>query len=421
MKFILDTRPLKIIEFRRLWISSLISTLGAQITVITVPAQLWSLTEDSSMVGLAGLFGLVPLVIFGFWGGAIADSFDRRKVLLFSTSGLIVTAFLFFFQALFQLSNPWLILLIFALQQAFFAINSPARTAILPALVSTKLITAAHTLQITTFSASVIIGPLLGGALLPVLGFTWLYLFDAIAMFATLWAIIKLPALVPQGEVIKPSLKSILGGFSYTWAHKILLMSFLVDLIAMVFGMPRALYPQIANQNFQGPIDGGIEFALLSAAMGIGSLLGGLFSGWVARIERHGLATLISICIWGLAIIGFGVTVILAPQHTTLYLILAVCFLAIGGAADMISAAFRQTILQTAASDNVRGRLQGVFIVVVAGGPRFADMLHGWAAGLIGAGATVIAGGVLVIVGIIVSVLFVPSYARYRANASNAD
>lgn len=416
-----DTRPLESPHFKRLWLTGIVTVIGAQITVITVPAQLWSLTGDSAMVGLAGLFGLVPLVVFGLWGGAIADSFDRRKVLMTTTVGLILTMIAFWLQAFLELNNVWLILTIFAVQQGFFGVNSPTRTALLPSILPLAHLPAANSLNMTIFQAGAIVGPLVGGALLPFLGFSWLYLFDAVCLLLTLWAVFKLPTLRPVGEAVKPNLGAILEGFRYTWVHKILLVSFLVDLIAMVAGMPRALYPEIANHNFGGPADGGMEFALLSAALAIGGVLGGVFSGWVTRVQRHGLATLVCIAVWGFAVIGFGTATHLAHGAALPMLIFAIAFLAIGGAADMASAAFRQTILQSSTNDAIRGRLQGVFIVVVAGGPRMADVLHGWAASHIGASTATILGGALVVLGIIASALAWPQFARYRSSVSPAS
>lgn len=416
---IADTRPLRQPDFRRLWIANIITVIGAQITIITVPAQLWALTHSSAYVGLTGLFGLVPLVVVGLWGGALADAFDRRLILLISTLGLIATSFAFFCQALFDVDNVWVILGIFALQQAFFALNQPARTTLLPSIVPTDQLPAANALTMTVVQFGAIAGPLVGGALLPLLGFAPLYLLDTLCLLATLWAVFRLPSLRPLEAIGAPGLRSVIDGFVYTWRHKILLISFAVDLIAMVFGMPRALFPQIADQAFGGPAEGGMEFALLSIGMALGALAGGIFSGWLSDIHRVGLAVLVAVAAWGVAIIGFGAATAVAAGHALPWLIVAVGFLAAGGVADMISMVFRQTILQTAATDAVRGRLQGVFIVVVAGGPRLADVLHGAAADVIGAPATIILGGVLVVVGIGACALLVPRFARVTVDAGS--
>lgn len=276
---------------------------------------------------------------------------------------------------------------------------------------------AANALNMTVMSAGAIAGPLVGGALIPVFGFALLYLIDTVCLFATLWAVIHLPMLPPQGERTgAPGLRSVLDGLRYLLGHPILLTSFLVDAIAMIFGMPRALFPQVAHESFGGPAEGGFAFALLFAAMPAGAVLGGVLSGWVSRVDRQGLAVIWSVVGWGAAITVTGAAVWLAPSAPMAMLALACTALAFGGAADMASSAFRQSMLLAAADDNVRGRLQGVFIVVVAGGPRIADVLHGWAAEGIGTAATTAGGGVLVIVGVIVAAIALPAFVRYRSS-----
>jgi MFS family permease len=195
------------------------------------------------------------------------------------------------------------------------------------------------------------------------------------------------------------------------------MMSFVVDIIAMVFGMPRALFPEIAHESFLGPDEGGLAFALLFAGIPIGAVVGGVFSGWVSRISAQGQAVLWCIVVWGLAMLGFGLAVFGAdalPGSAPVWLGVALTMLIIGGAADMASAAFRTSMLQSAVADNVRGRLQGIFIVVVAGGPRVADTAHGAAAALVGTAAAAAGGGVLVVVLTVVAALAVPSFVRYR-------
>lgn len=414
-----DTRPLKVPEFRRLFTAQIVTVIGAQLTVVTVPAQIYSMTGSSAYVGLTGLFGLVPLVVFGLYGGSLADHFDRRRLLTISTWGLILTSAVFFLQAALGNTNVWLLLSIFSVQQAFFGINQPTRSAVLPRILPAELLPAANTLNMTVFTGGAIAGPLIGGALIPLLGFSWLYLVDTLFLFATLWAVVSLPPLPVEAVAgSSPGLRSVIDGFVYLATQPVLLMSFVVDLIAMIFGMPRALIPEMAHVDFGGPAEGGIAFALLFAAMPIGAFLGGVMSGWVSRVERQGLAVTAAILVWGGAIIGFGVAVALADGLLVPWLAIACTFFAIGGAADTASAAFRSTMLQTSATDAMRGRLQGVFIVVVAGGPRVADVLHGLVAGQIGTAATTIAGGVLVIVLTLVATAAVPAFVRYRVPPS---
>lgn len=411
-----DTRPLQHPHYRRLFLANIVTVIGAQITVVTVPAQIYEITRSSAYVGLTGIVGLVPLVIFGLYGGSLADHFDRRRLLTITTWGLILTSGAFFVQAALGNTNVWLLLVIFGLQQAIFAVNQPTRAAILPKILPMPLLPAANALNMTLFTAGAIAGPLVGGALIPVLGFAWLYLLDTLTLFATLWAVVLLPALPVErvaGSV--PGWRSVIDGFRYLWLMPVLLVSFVLDLIAMIFGMPRALIPEMAHVDFSGPSEGGLAFAVLYAAMPVGAFLGGVFSGWVSRVTRHGLAVVIAILVWGAAITAFGLAVGQAGGQVVPWLWIATAFFAVGGAADTISAAFRSSMLQSAATDAMRGRLQGVFIVVVAGGPRLGDALHGAAAGRFGtAGATVI-GGVLVVVLVAAVALAVPAFVRYRA------
>jgi MFS family permease len=417
-----DTRPLRNDHFRRLWQANIVTVIGAQLTVVAVPAQIYAITGSSAYVGLTGVFGLVPLVVFGLWGGALADAMDRRTLLVITTAGLIATSACFYAQAAFGSGNVWLLLGLFSVQQAFFAVNQPTRSAILPKLVSAAMLPAANSLNVTVMQAGAIAGPLLAGALIPVLGFEWLYLVDTLTLFATLSAVLRLPRLrVESGRRGAPGLRSVIDGFTYLRGQPVLMMSFVVDIIAMVFGMPRALFPQIAHESFLGPEEGGLAFALLFAAIPAGAVLGGIFSGWVSQVSAQGRAVIISILVWGLAMVGFGVAVGLAGAGESWrrpMLVAAVLMLVVGGAADMASAAFRISMLQAAASDEVRGRLQGIFIVVVAGGPRVADVAHGAAAAVVGTAAAAAGGGLLVVVLTIAAAVAVPSFVRYRLASS---
>ena len=413
-RLLADTRPLANPHFRRLWRANIITVIGAQLTVVAVPAQIYAMTGSSAYVGLTGVFGLVPLVVFGLWGGALADVFDRRTLLVITTVGLILTSLGFWLQAATGTEDVWLLLCLFAVQQAFFAVNQPTRSALLPRLLGQELLPAANSLNMTVMQAGGIAGPLVGGALIPLVGFSWLYLIDTIALLATLGAVVRLPPLPVMGVTVTPGIRAVIDGFRYLRTQPVLMMSFVVDIIAMVFGMPRALFPEMADVDFGGPSEGGLAFALLFAAIPAGAVVGGVLSGWVSRVERQGLAVIVAILVWGVAMIGFGVAAMLAPFAPALMLGVAVLMLAIGGAADMASAAFRTSMLQSAAADEVRGRLQGIFIVVVAGGPRVADVAHGATAAATGAAVAAAGGGVLVVVFTMLAALAVPAFVRYR-------
>lgn len=414
-----DTRPLQIPEYRRLFVGQAVTVVGAQLTVVAVPAQIYGMTGSSAYVGLTGLFGLVPLLVFGLWGGSLADHMDRRLLLTITTWGLILTSAALWLQALAGSTDVWLLLVIYALQQSFFAVNQPTRGAAIARLVPAPLRPAASSLSMTVFMAGAIAGPLMGGALIPLIGYAWLYLLDMITLFATLWAVVGLPPLPVEHEAdalpSSPGLRSVWDGLVYLRGHPVLLMSFVLDLVAMVFGMPRALVPEMAHLDFGGPSEGGLAFAVLFAAMPAGAFLGGVFSGWVSRVERHGVAVAGAVVVWGGAMVGMGLAVMASGGSLGTMLWVAAGFFALGGAADVVSAAFRTAMMQSAATDAMRGRIQGVFLVVVAGGPRVADVLHGAASPTLGAGATTALGGGLVVVLTLVLARPGSAFVRYVA------
>ncbi|MBM7458020.1 MFS transporter [Rhodococcus coprophilus] len=414
-RLLADTTPLQNQDFARLWWAGVVTVIGAQMAVVAVPQQIYEITRNSAYVGLTGVFGLVPLVVFGLWGGALADAMDRRKLLVITSIGLGGTSVLLWAQAAAGLNNVWVLLCLFSVQQAFFAVNQPTRAAVIPRLLPIGQIAAATSLNMTVVQFGAIAGPLLAGVLIPMIGLPTLYLLDAVFLLATLWAVVALPPIPPLGEVARAGLRAVLDGFRYLSGQKILLASFVVDIVAMVFGMPRALFPQIAHETFGDPVAGGFVLGVLFAAMSVGAVLGGVFSGWLPRVRRQGLAVIVCIALWGAAMVGFGIVVWWADSGGSALLVwLAVAFLAFGGAVDMVSAAFRSTMLQTVATDEMRGRLQGVFIVVVAGGPRIGDVLHGAAAAAAGTAVAAAGGGVLVIVGVALCVVAFPAFVRYR-------
>ncbi|MEL7584279.1 MFS transporter [Brevibacterium casei] len=422
MKLFADTRPLRYDNYRRLWLANIVTVLGAQMTVVAIPAQIFHITGSSGYVGLSGVFGLVPLIVFGLWGGSLADVVDRRKLLIVSTAGLIVTSALLAVLAIIRIDNVWLLLSVFALQQAFFGLNQPARGALLPTIVPLALLPAANSLNMTVATLGAVAGPVIGGALIPVFGYQMLYILDALFLATTLYAVVKLPALIPGKQPdTRSGFKGVVDGFRYLGTNTVVMVSLLVDVIAMVFGMPRALFPQIATETFGGPPEGGIVFSLLFAALAAGSALAGIFSGWVSKVERQGLAVIVAILVWGAAMAIFGFSLEFASGFWTAALIVALFGLALGGGADIISAAFRSTMLQEAASDDMRGRMQGVFIVVVAGGPRIADIVHGYAAEATNTTIASAGGGIAVIVLVLICAAVFPAFRRYSVDRGGPD
>jgi MFS family permease len=399
-----DTRALAIPAFRRLFVGQAVTVIGSQLTVVAVQQQIFNLTGSSAWVGAASFVALIPLITFGLLGGAIADTHDRRVILVLSSTGIALTSIGLWINALLDGGSVVVVFAMLALQQGFFAVNSPARGAVIPRLVPVDLVPGANALSMTVFSIGVLLGPLLAGVLLPTVGLGWLYLIDAVGLTAVVWAAYRLPSMPRQGPAGERA--RVGEGLRYLRGRDVLLLTFVVDILAMVLGMPRALFPQMAEQTFGGPAEGGIELGLLNLGLGLGAALGGLTGGWIQRVRRQGLAIIVAIVVWGLAMVGFGLS-------TSIWI--AVGFLAVGGWADMVSAVYRTTVLQLSATDEMRGRMQGVFLVVVAGGPRVADLLHGLVAEASSTEIAVVGGGIGVVVSVLVVAFVRPALLRYRA------
>ena len=411
-KLLADITPLKISPaYRRIWASVGISNIGQQMTAVAVGLQIYDMTHSSLMVGLVGAAQLIPLIIFGLYGGVFSDVYDRRLIGLLAAVGMWITSVLFFTQSLMGNQQVWPLYLIIACSSTFFAIGNPARHAIIPRIIPEDLLPAANALGMITWNFGFTIGPFLGGALVAAFGsVTWVYFIDVIAYATVIWAMWRLPKIPPihaSGEKPKVGTAAVVEGFRYLKGKKNLQMSFYEDIIAMVFGMPRALFPAIAVLWYGGSTrDVAFTLGALSAAPALGAFASGVLSGPLGKIRRQGLAVVISIVVWGAAITAFGLT---------RWLPLALLFLAIAGAADNVSAVMRTTILQAATPDEYRGRLQGVFTVVVAGGPRLGDVEAGVVAAVAGEAFSVITGGIACIVLAVGLAAAIPSFVKYDA------
>lgn len=371
-------------------------------TQVAVPVQVYGVTHQSLDVGLTSLIALVPLVIFGLFGGAIVDAMDRRTLLLITGSGLALTSVALWAQALiFHPGSLPVLWILVAVQSAMFAVNSPARSTVIPTLVPTPQVPAANALNQVVFNTGVILGPLAAGALIAAGGLPWAYLIDAATFLVALYTLLRLPPMRPAAAR-RAGAASILEGLKFLRDRPVLLVAFLVDIIAMVFCFPRALFPALAATTYAG--EGALGW--LYAGIAIGALVGALTGGWISRVRRQGRAVLCAIAVWSMAIAGFGLV------HS---LPLAVLLLAAAGLGDMISAVFRSSILQTAAPDEMRGRLQGVFVVVVAGGPRLGDLRAGGFASFMSLGLASVTGGLLCLIGIGVVAVLVPAFRTYDA------
>jgi len=395
-KTLTDIRPLQSsADYRRLWAGNTISQLGQQMTAVTIAIQVWALTHSTFAVGLVGLFALGPLIVFGLYGGAVADAVDRRKVALVASGGLWLLSLALVVQAAAGLGSTTVLYFIVAAQSGCFAVNNPTRAAIVPRLISADLLPAANALNSASFNLGFTLGPLLGAFAISTGGYTFAYGIDAITFTAALYALYRLPPIPPQpsegAPVGRPGLRSVVEGLAFLKNAPNVRMTFIVDLFAMVLAQPRALFPAVAGGFFGGGVR---TIGLLQAAPAIGSLLAFIFSGWVGKVRRQGVAIAVSVVVYGAAVLAFGFARALW---------LGVALLAMSGAADMISSAYRSTILQVAAPDNLRGRLQGVFTVVVAGGPRLGDFVAGSAAALTTPTLALAAGGAACMVGVAIA------------------
>lgn len=399
----LDIRPLAVAPYRRLLIGQGTSFIGQMLTQVAVPVQVYSLTRSSFHVGLVGLAGLIPIVVFGLYGGAVADAVDRRVLYLWSSAAVWVITLALLAQTLLGLGSVWLILLLVFLQSGGFAISSSARGAIVPRIVEPDLVAAANTLNFTVGNVGQVLGPLIAGILIALdNGYAYAYAVDALLFTVGLYAALRLPPLPPADSVGRTlGLRSVIDGLAFIATQPVLLMSFFVDIVAMVFAMPRALFPAVADSRFHGAV------GPLYASIAVGAVLAGLSSGWIGRVRMQGRAL-------AFACIGWGVAVALAGLAQQLWL--AVALLAIAGAADLVSAVYRQTILQTYAPDEMRGRMQGVFIAVVAGGPRLGDVRAGATAAVTGATASWVGGGIACVLVVLVASILVRPFWAYDAS-----
>ncbi|MFE9843226.1 MFS transporter [Streptomyces goshikiensis] len=395
-------------HYRRLWFGGTISWMGQAMTALAVSLQVYEITGSSFSVGLVGLFSLVPLVAFGLYGGAIADTVDRRKLGLYSSTGLAVLSVVLAGAALMDYHRVWLLYGVVALQAVCGALNGPARSAMIPRLLPAEQLPAANALNSVTMTSGTMLGPVLGGVIVGWWSYQAAYLIDAVTFAAALYAMWRLPSMKPDRAEGKRGRASVLDGLRFLGTRPNIRMTFFSDLAAMVLAHPRALFPAVAGLWYGGDAK---TVGLMMAAPAFGALLGGLLSGWQGRIRRHGLAILLSVAGWGLAVAVFGLT---------RNLWLGLFFLALAGCADTVSMVFRTTMLQAATPDEMRGRLQGVFIVVVAGGPRLGDFLAGTAADLTSPRVAITGGGLACVLVLVLLTLRWRGFARYDARSPEA-
>jgi MFS family permease len=402
-----DTRPLATPAYRRLLIGQGTSFIGSMLTRVAVPVQIYAISHSSLYVGLVGLAGLVPIVIFGLYGGAIADVVDRR--LLYFVASLVTwgVTLALLGQTLLGVDSVGLILGLVVVQSAAFATSSSARGAIIPRIVPLDLVPAANTLNFTVGNVGQVGGPLIAGVLVGLHhGYAYAYGIDALLFTAALYSALRLPHIPIEGHVERPGLRAVGEGLRFIASRPVLIMSFAVDIAAMVLAMPRALFPAAAAHRFHGGV------GLLYASIAIGALVAGVSSGWIGRVRRQGVALVAAIVVWGGAVALSGLA------HA---LWLAVVLLGVAGAADLVSAVYRQTILQTYAPDEMRGRMQGVFTAVVAGGPSLGDLRAGATAAVAGTTFSWVGGGIACMAVVAVAGVAVRPFWRYDASRTLAS
>lgn len=388
--------------FRRLWWGLGISNVGTQLTAVAVGLQVYALTSSTLAVGVLGLFALVPLVVLGLYGGALVDAFDRRRVALAASTVLLVVTIAIAAQAWLDIGSVWLLYVLVGLQSAASAVNNPARSAIVPRLVPREQLPAALALQTLAWNVALTGGPLLGAWLVAWHSFEAAYTLDVLLFAAALYALWRLPDLppesapdgVPSGRRV--GLGSVVEGLRYLGTRPNLRMTFLLDLSAMILAMPRVVFPAVGVLILGG---GEATTGYLTAAIAVGAVMAGLFSGPLVHVRRQGAVIYAAILVFAASVAGFGGLLLGVgadrPASTIWWALgIAVVLLAVAGAADSISSIFRQSVLQAATPDAMRGRLQGVFIVVVAGGPRLGDMVVGSLASRFGEGAGALIGGI---------------------------
>ncbi len=405
---LLDLSPLRRSRDFRALIGGLgVSTLGNQLTAVSVPYQVYAITHSSLYVGLVSLTQLFPLIAGSLLGGSVADSLDRRRVLLVvealgaaCSAGLALNAD--FGPAL------WPLFLAPAFTAALSGIDSSARNAMVPGMVGLASVPAANAMFQALFQLGAIMGPAAAGLLLAGAGVHVVYWLDVVSFGAALAAVLAIsPQPAARGAAPRrPGLRSTAEGLRFVRRSPTVQGAYVIDLNAMVFGLPRALFPAMGTTVFGG---GATTVGLLYAAPGFGALLGALGSGWVGRIRRQGLAVIVAVVVWGAAITGFGLVRFLPA---------ALLLLAAAGWADVVSAVFRNTIVQFSGPDSLRGRLMGVQMAVVAGGPRLGDLEAGAVATAFGETFAVVSGGVACILGAVAVARLLPAFRQQRGTGS---
>ncbi|HZM79094.1 MAG TPA: MFS transporter [Candidatus Limnocylindrales bacterium] len=395
----IDLSPLRIRDFRLLFTAAGVSSFGSMLTYVSIPFQIKALTNDPLMVGLLGLCELVPVLFMAFVGGALADYIDRRKLVLYSEAAFTALTFLLLVNALLGTPQVWLLFVIAGLAAAIDGVQRPAMDAMIPRLAPAEKMPAVAALNSLRWQAAQIGGPTIAGLLIAGAGMGWVYAVDLATFVVSLGCLAMIRAVPPPEAADRPSLRSVVDGLRYARSRPELLGTYLIDINAMFFAFPIALYPFLADR-YGGPAVLGLFYAALSA----GSMVVTLTSGWTGRVHRHGLAVTLAAGAWGLGIVLFGVA-------NALWLALIGLFIA--GASDMISGIFRSTIWNQTIPDHLRGRLAGIEMISYLTGPMLGQTRAGLSARFLGNPGAVIWGGVACVIGTVALGAALPRFLRY--------
>lgn len=385
--------------FFRLWLGTTLAGVGSQMTIVAVGLHIYALTESTAAVALVGVISLVPMIIAGIYGGLLIDTFDRRKVAIIAESVAWVSVVALALMAWLNVDTLWPYYLATTLNAVAVTIVGAARSAIVPRLLPTRLLPAAGGLNGIGFGFQVIVGPAIAGVLVATVGVEWTYTIDAILFVAAFTGVLTLPAIKPEGGGGSRGVAGIVEGLRFVRGATNLRLSFLVDIVAMTFGMPRVILPAVGALVIGG---GAVTVGILLASYAAGTLILGVFSGRLGAVRFHGRAIRRAITVFGVFVFAFGVVLLItgtsAEAPLNVPALIAACIaLAGAGGADEVSAIFRSTMLQAATPDAMRGRVQGVFIVVVTGGPRLGDAYIGLVAATTLLWLPSLLGGVLIV------------------------
>lgn len=390
-------------DFRLLFIGRLVSFFGSMISSVAVPYQVYQLTHSVVLVGSLGLVELAALFVFAMLGGALADARDRRTMVLLSEVALMACSLVLAANALLAHPLVWLIFATAALWGALDALQRPSLDALLPRLVDRAELPAAAAIGNIRGTLGMIAGPALGGVLVAVAGLPVTYLVDVATFMVGLVCLYLMRAVPPPVDAERPSLRRVVEGLRYARSRPELIGTYVVDIVAMFFGMPMALFPAIA-EGLGGPR----VLGLLYAAPAVGALLFSATSGWTSRVHRHGMGVIVAATLWGFAIVGFGIV----PG-----LVAALVFLGFAGAADAMSGVFRQVIWNQTIPDSLRGRLASIELLSYSIGPTLGNFESGVVASLFSLRVSIVSGGVLCVAGCLACALLLPTFRSYDARS----